>query len=138
MDQSFFMTIGSDIENIPAVSTRLEGAMKSYGFCTDEILDTQLAVEEAITNVIVHGYKKTGGEIHLSCRVTPDLVRIRISDTAPPFNPLSIPEPERAGNIDQRRIGGLGIFLLRHVMDTISYQHENGKNILILEKRRLS
>jgi len=138
MDQPFEMTIGSDIENIPAVSAKLEGAMKAHGFCTDEILDTQLAVEEAITNVIVHGYKKTGGEIHLSCRVIPDLVRIRISDAAPPFNPLSIPEPERAGNIDQRRIGGLGVFLLRQVMDEISYRYENGRNILTLEKRKSS
>jgi serine/threonine-protein kinase RsbW len=138
MDQPFEMTIGSEIENIPAVSARLEGAMKAHGFCTDEILDTQLAVEEVITNTIIHGYKKPGGEIHLSCHVNPDLVRIQVADSAPQFDPLSIPEPELEGDVDERRIGGLGIYLVRQVMDTISYRYENGRNILTLEKRRSS
>ena len=138
MDQPFEMTIGSDIENIPAVSARLEGAMKAHGFCTDEILDTQLAVEEVITNVIVHGYKKPGGDIDISFRITCSSTEIEIADNAPPFNPLSLPEPDISGDISDRKVGGLGVFLVRQVMDDVRYRHENGKNILILEKRRLS
>lgn len=138
MDPSFEMTIGSDIENIPAVSRRLEEAMGMCAFSPEEILDTQLAVEEIITNIIIHGYKKTGCEIHLSCRFTGDGIQITIADSAPRFNPLSIPEPELVGDIDERRIGGLGIYLVRQVMDTPSYRYENGRNILTLEKRRSS
>ena len=136
MDQSFEMTIGSDIEKIPLVSARLEDAMGAYGFSPEEILDTQLAVEEVITNIIIHGYKKTGCEIHLSCRFTGDRIEINVADSAPQFNPLSIPEPELDRDIDERRIGGLGIYLVRQVMDTVSYRYENGRNILTLEKRR--
>jgi anti-sigma regulatory factor (Ser/Thr protein kinase) len=138
MDQSFEMTIGSDIEKIPLVSARLEDAMGSNGFSPEEILDTQLAVEEVITNVIVHGYKKTGCEIHLSFRFTGDHIEIKVADSAPRFNPLSIPEPELDSDIDERRVGGLGIYLVRQVMDTVSYRYENGRNILTLEKRRNS
>jgi serine/threonine-protein kinase RsbW len=138
MDQSFEMTIGSDIGEIPAVSARLEEALGSHGFSPEEILDTQLAVEEVITNIIVHGYKKTGCEIHLSCRFIRNRFVIQIADSAPRFNPLSNPEPELDGDINERRIGGLGIYLLRQVMDEISYRYENGKNILTMEKRRLS
>jgi serine/threonine-protein kinase RsbW len=136
MDLSFEMMIGSEIENIPAVSARLEEAMHAYGFSAEEILDTQLAVEEVITNIIVHGYKKPGGGIRLSCQGSPDLVRIRVADSAPRFDPLSIPEPELEGDVDERRIGGLGIYLVRQVMDTVSYRYEDGQNILTLEKRR--
>ena len=136
MDQSFELTIGSDIEKIPLVSARLEDAMEAYGFSPEEILDTQLAVEEVITNVIVHGYKKTGHEIHLSCRFTGDRIEIKVADSAPQFDPLSIPEPELDGDVDERRIGGLGIYLVRQVIDTVSYRYENGRNILTLEKRR--
>jgi serine/threonine-protein kinase RsbW len=138
MDQSFEMTIGSDIEKIPLVSARLEDIMGANGFSPEEILDTQLAVEEVITNVIVHGYKKTGCEIHLSFRFTGDHIEIAVADSAPRFNPLSIPEPELDADIDERRIGGLGIYLLRQVMDRVSYRYENSRNILTLEKRRVS
>jgi serine/threonine-protein kinase RsbW len=136
MDRSFEMTIGSDISGIPAVSARLEDAMGASGFQPDEILDTQLAVEEVITNIIVHGYRKTGCAIHLSCRFIPDAVSIEVADSAPRFDPLSIPEPEIGGAIDEREIGGLGIFLVRQVMDGISYRYENGRNILTMEKRK--
>ena len=136
MDQSFEMTIGSDIGEIPAVSERLEGAMASHRFGPDEILDTQLAVEEVITNIIVHGYQKAGCTIHLSCRFTRNQIEIQLADSAPPFNPLSVPEPELDGDIDKRGIGGLGIYLVRRVMDEISYRYEDGNNILTLVKRR--
>jgi serine/threonine-protein kinase RsbW len=138
MDQPFEMTIGSDIENIPAVSARLEGAMMAHGFCTDEILDTQLAVEEVITNVIVHGYKKPGGDIDISFRITGSSTEIEVADNAPLFNPLSLPEPDISGDISDRKVGGLGVFLVRQVMDDVRYRHENGRNILTLEKRRSS
>jgi anti-sigma regulatory factor (Ser/Thr protein kinase) len=65
MDQSFEITIGSNNAEIPAVLAFLEAAMDAHGFKIDDILDTQLAVEEVITNTIVHGYKKAGGDYHL-------------------------------------------------------------------------
>ncbi len=138
MDQSFEMKIGSDIREIPAVSRRLEDTMGASGFSSEEILDTQLAVEEVVTNIIVHGYKKAGCPVEISCRFIPGAAMIRIADSAPPFDPLSIPEPDLGGDIDKRRIGGLGIYLLRRIMDGISYRYENGRNILTMEKRRSS
>jgi serine/threonine-protein kinase RsbW len=135
-DQSFEMTIGSDIAEIPAVSERLEKGMGACGFSPEEVLDTQLAVEEVITNIIVHGYRGPEGEIHLSCRFTGDRIGIRITDTAPRFDPLSMPEPDLDSTIDERMIGGLGIYLVRQVMDTIAYRYENGKNVLTMEKKK--
>ena len=135
-DQSFAMTIGSAIAEIPAVSERLEEGMGANGFSPEEIFDTQLAVEEVITNIIVHGYRGPGGEIHLSCRFVRDHIEIRSTDSAPRFDPLSMPEPDLDSPVDERRIGGLGIYLVRQVMDTVSYHYENGKNVLILEKKR--
>jgi serine/threonine-protein kinase RsbW len=136
MEQTFVMTIGSDIAEIPAVSERLEEGMGAHGFSPEEILDTQLAVEEVITNIIVHGYRKPGGEIHLSCRFLRDQIRISITDAAPRFDPLSIPEPDLDSDIEERSVGGLGIYLVRQVMDTIAYRYEHGKNVLTMEKRR--
>jgi serine/threonine-protein kinase RsbW len=114
----------------------LDQAMQAYGFSEEEILDTQLAVEEAITNVIVHGYAKGPGTIVISCHTTRGIAEIQIEDSAPPFNPLSIPEPNISAEIEERQIGGLGVFLIRQVMDEISYRYENGKNILVLVKKK--
>jgi anti-sigma regulatory factor (Ser/Thr protein kinase) len=136
MDHLFEMTIKSVSAEIPSVSASLEEVMHAHGFSTDDILDTQLAVEEAITNIINHGYKNAIGEIIISCRINLYLAEIRIRDNAPRFDPLSLPEPELDGTIQDRKIGGLGVFLIRQVMDEISYQYENGQNTLVLIKRK--
>jgi serine/threonine-protein kinase RsbW len=138
MDQQFGMIIGSDITEIPQVSVWLEEVMRGAGFTEEAILDTQLAVEEAITNVIVHGYKEPGGEVVITCYVSSDCVEVEIADTAPRFDPLSMPEPDLESSIDKRRIGGLGVFLIRQVMNGVSYRYENGKNILVMTKNRTS
>jgi serine/threonine-protein kinase RsbW len=137
MDKTFELVIDSDIEKIPEISALLGEEMQTSGFGSEIILDTQLAVEEAITNVINHGYKKTGGKIEVSSRISPERIEVQIMDTAPRFNPLSVPEPELDSAIEDRNIGGLGIFLIRQVMDEVSYRFEDGKNILSLTKKRI-
>jgi len=136
METEFELVIGSDIAQIPAISDRLEEAMLANGFSSEEILDTQLAVEEAITNVIVHGYGRQGEPIMISCRISTDRAEVQIADSAPRFDPLSVPEPDVGEGIEQRDVGGLGVYLIRQVMDEVSYRYEDGENILILLKKR--
>ncbi|WP_321504437.1 ATP-binding protein [uncultured Methanoregula sp.] len=136
MSSSFVLTIKPDLNEIPAISIALDSVMKNHSFVEEEILDTQLAVEEAITNVIVHGYEGRDGEIVIRCRATKGIVEIEIEDMAIPFDPLTLPEPDLTGSVDDRQIGGLGIFLIRRVMDEIVYRYENNKNILVLVKRK--
>jgi serine/threonine-protein kinase RsbW len=136
MEDSFFRTIASDINEIPEISSCLDTVMRAHGFPEDDILDTQLAVEEAITNIITHGYSDAGGEIVVSCRACDGSVEVRLEDRAKPFDPLALPEPDITGDIGDREVGGLGIFLIRQVMDEIRYRFEEGKNILLLIKRR--
>lgn len=129
------LTIGSEIAEIPRVSDLLEEAMQAHGFSSEETLDTQLAVEEAITNVIVHGYGKAGETVAITCRFEQGFMEIVIADTARPFDPLSLPDPDLDAGMDERRIGGLGVYLIRQVMDTVSYQYKDGRNILTLTKK---
>lgn len=129
-------TISSDIGEIPGVSERLGEAMALQGFGPDEILDTQLAVEEIVTNVALHGYGSAQGEIRIAARFVPGEIEIRVSDTAPAFDPLSVPAPDTGGDIDDRQIGGLGIFLVRQVMDTIAYSRDGNQNVLTMIKRK--
>jgi len=135
MEKTFELVIDSTIEKIPEISALLGEEMQTFGFGSEMILDTQLAVEEVITNVINHGYKKTGGEIIVSSRISPERIEVQIIDAAPRFDPLSVPEPELDSTIEDRNVGGLGIFLIRQVMDEVSYRYEDGKNILVLTKK---
>jgi serine/threonine-protein kinase RsbW len=136
MEISLSCTIDADINAIPRISIAIDEAMRAHAFSDEEILDTQLAVEEAVTNVIVHGYAGTTGQVVITGRTTTELIEVQIEDSSPPFNPLSIPEPDITQDIEDRKIGGLGIFLIRQVMDDISYRYEDGKNILLLVKKK--
>jgi serine/threonine-protein kinase RsbW len=136
-ERSLSLIIKSDINEIPGISSVLESVMRDYDFPDEDILDTQLAVEEVITNIIAHGYGgDTGGEILVSCRAGREIVVIRIEDRAIPFNPLILPEPDLTDDLEDRKIGGLGIFLIRQVMDETEYHFEDGKNILVLIKKK--
>jgi serine/threonine-protein kinase RsbW len=130
------LTLQSDINEIPRLSSALHVLMHDHGFLKEDILDTQLAVEEAVTNIIMHGYKDARGEITVLCRASRGIVEIQLEDRAAPFDPLSLPEPDLTGDIEDRKIGGLGFFLIRQVMDEIIYRHEDGKNILVMIKRK--
>ncbi|MDD1684425.1 MAG: ATP-binding protein [Methanoregula sp.] len=136
MEQPFTMKIGSEITEIPKVSAQLDDAMSRSGFSSEDILDTQLAVEEVISNTINHGYRGPSGNIDISFRITSSSTEIDIADTAPPFDPLSLPEPDLSGDVSDRKIGGLGVFLVRQVMDDVRYRREGKKNILTLVKKK--
>ena len=136
MTSSASLVFPAVLDAIPGVSFELEQYMRSSGFSDEQTLDLQLAVEEVITNTIVHGYAGTPGTIAICCRAGPDEVIIEISDDAPAFDPLQAPEPDTSADLDDRKIGGLGIFLIRKVTDSATYRYEKAKNILTLTKKR--
>jgi serine/threonine-protein kinase RsbW len=135
-DTQVSLTIPADINEIPKVSSELEALMKNHGFPDEDILDTQLAVEEAVTNIVMHGYGNTGGDVAILFRASLGIVEIQLEDRAIPFNPLTLPEPDLTSDVDDRKIGGLGIFLIRKVMNDIQYRFEDNKNILVMVKRK--
>jgi anti-sigma regulatory factor (Ser/Thr protein kinase) len=110
--------------------------MRDAGFSDQQILDMQLAIEEAITNSITHGYHGSPGTITVHGEAGPDLLTVEITDYAPAFDPLTMPNPDVTSSLEERRTGGLGIYLIRRVTDTVAYRYEQGKNILTLTKRK--
>jgi serine/threonine-protein kinase RsbW len=135
-DTQVSLTLPADINEIPRVSSELEALMRTHGFQDEDILDTQLAVEEGVTNIILHGYGNAGGEVLVLFRASRGIVEIQLEDRGIPFNPLTLPEPDLESDVEDRKIGGLGIFLIRQVMNDIQYRLEDGKNILVMVKRK--
>jgi len=95
-----------------------------------------LALEEIVTNVIEHGYEDNGEHsIIIRCSVQDGQVMAEVEDDGQPFNPLQSPDPDISKPLEDRPIGGLGIYLVRNVMDAFDYTYQEGKNQIRLKKR---
>ena len=100
-----------------------------------EQLDINLAVEEVATNCVLYSYPEGAkGTVEITARKTPERYIFIIKDTGKPFDPTAAPEADLKRNSQERRKGGLGIFLVRKVMDTINYEYSGRDNILTLTK----
>jgi serine/threonine-protein kinase RsbW len=103
---------------------------------SDMILyDVQLAVDEACTNIITHGYKDLDpGSIILDLDLEPDKLTVVVTDFGHSFEPSSAPIPDINAPLEEREPGGLGLFLIQHVMDGMDYQVTEDGNKMILTK----
>ena len=98
----------------------------------------QIAVDEACTNIIEHGYEgEDKGRIEVICDARPGVLKIELLDQAPPFDLDKVPEPELGAPLEDMKIGGLGIYFMKKMMDDVSFTRENGTNRLGLLKRRV-
>jgi serine/threonine-protein kinase RsbW len=98
-------------------------------------LDVGLALEEIVTNVITHGPARDPTQlITVRLSVGSGVVIAEIEDEGQPFDPLQAPQPNLGGPLDARPVGGLGIHLVRTLMDEVVYSRRDGRNIVLLKK----
>lgn len=100
----------------------------------------ELSIEEAVENVVQYAYE--GGIGWLETGTSLDdkslVLTIELRDAGVPFNPLEKDDPDITLSADERPVGGLGIFLCKSMMDSISYRYEDGNNVLVMKKRVVS
>jgi len=97
------------------------------------VLKIELVLEEILTNIIKYAYPAGEGDVEVTCTLlNKNKLCFIIQDWGNPFNPLTANTPDLSTDLFARRIGGLGIFLVRKMVDELDYQHEEGKNILKL------
>ena len=109
------------------------------GFSDKDIYNIQLATDEAASNIIEHAYEGVSeGLMELSCSMVDDIIKIVLTDHGEPFDPGLIPMPDLKADLSERKIGGLGIFLMRKLMDTVHYEShpEKNSNTLTMIKRK--
>jgi anti-sigma regulatory factor (Ser/Thr protein kinase) len=96
----------------------------------------RLAVEEAVVNVIYYAYPEgTQGDIEIRMTSDGDTIRFQIIDSGVAFDPTAKERADTTLSAEDRRIGGLGILLVREMMDAINYERQDGKNVLTLIKK---
>jgi serine/threonine-protein kinase RsbW len=98
--------------------------------------DLNLALEEILINIISYAYTDNREhEIKVRLSARPGEVKAEVEDDGQPFNPLEAPEPDMNRPLEERTIGGLGIFLVRKLMDGVEYQRQADRNLLTITKK---
>jgi anti-sigma regulatory factor (Ser/Thr protein kinase) len=96
----------------------------------------QLSIEEVVDNVVHYAYEGGIGWLEVSTHLDSNslILTVELRDAGVPFNPLEQSEPDITLSAENREVGGLGIFLCKKLMDSISYRYENGNNVLTMTK----
>ena len=135
--------ITNEMSEVTKLKQFMEGAAREFGIPDDIQLSLNLAVEEAVVNVINYAYPKgTEGdiEINITNSPIPDLsessteVIFTIIDEGVPFDPTTHDEADTTSELEERQIGGLGIHLIRNIMDRVEYQRDGNSNKLTMTK----
>ena len=99
-------------------------------------MSLNLALEEAVSNVIMYAYPQgSDGLVDIEAVITEDRLKFIISDSGQPFDPTAAPEADITLDVEDRPIGGLGIFLVRNIMDEVHYERADGKNLFTMIKK---
>jgi len=125
------LKIKTDISEIDAICTKLEKFCKDNNISDDKSYDIVIITDEMATNVINYAYPD-GKEHWFVIEITKDnnIVHICLEDDGIPFDPLQKVDPNLNESLEERPIGGLGIYLVRQLSNTVTYRRENGKNRL--------
>ena len=136
-DSMVSKTLPAKVEMLSEVISFVEETLESYECALKTQLAICVAIEEVFVNVANYAYKDGVGDVTISIdfEKTSRTVTFHVSDKGVPFNPLNKPDPDTTLSIEERKIGGLGIYITKKTMDVVSYIYENGKNILTMIKK---
>lgn len=136
----FSLTIKNDVSELAALEPFVEEICEAFGLDMTLAFSLQLALDEALTNVVSYAYSEaTGMPVTVNADVKEEggqrRLVIDIIDHGMPFNPIEeAPEVDTTVGAEQRQIGGLGIFLIRKTMDELRYRRDEGTNVFTLIK----
>jgi serine/threonine-protein kinase RsbW len=121
------------IENMELLVQFISDIARKFGFPGKRVKEIELATEEALVNIINYAYPDHSGDIKVTCTQDPSkALIIKIEDTGIAFDIMSLKDPDISASISDREVGGLGVFLIRKLMDKVQYHRKNKKNILKL------
>jgi len=132
------LALTPDIAEIPRLLDWVETCCGDAAVASDTVFKLALALEEAVANVIHHAFAETPEPHRIEVELAIDANRVsaRVIDNGRPFDPSAAPEPEASIPLEHRDPGGLGIHLIRRMMDRVDYRRVGGENRLRLEKMR--
>lgn len=131
------LSVPARIDNIPSIVSFVAQAAEAAGFGETDVFHCQMAADEACTNIVEHAYTgQEDGPIDVVCEVTPGDLTIWITDSGQRFDPTAVPEPDLANQpVDELEPGGIGLHLMRKMVDEVEFTFEEGQNRLRMRKQ---
>ena len=130
------LVIKNDIAEICKLAIFIEELSEELALTPELTFNLNLALEEAVSNVILYAYgEEKQKEITLLANMSDNNLTFVLTDYGKEFDPTKVPDADVTLSAEEREIGGLGIFLIRQIMDTVEYQRMDGKNVLIMGKQ---
>ena len=137
MSAKLSLKVKSDRECLDGITSAVEAFSDDEDWSTDLLFRINLVIEELVLNIIDYGYDDNDHEIELNFNSDANSVTVDITDEGRAFDPLNdAPEPDVNSPLEDRHVGGLGVYLARTMMDELTYRRENSRNHLTLVKRR--
>ncbi len=129
------LVLHNSVDQISQLTDFLQEIADEKGLDASTAMNINLALEEAVTNVIMYAYPEgTDGLVDLEAILRDDSLVFILKDNGTPFDPTAAPEADVTLSAEERKIGGLGIFLVRKIMDTVHYVRSDGQNVLSMTK----
>jgi serine/threonine-protein kinase RsbW len=131
------LLVKSRTENLTAVREFISSTVEEVKIPPDIAGDIVLAVDEACTNIIKHAYKfLPDGDIAIKLKYSEKIIKVEITDHGSPFSPDTVPTPDLKKYFEEKRVGGLGMYLMKSLMDEVHYKSVPGKyNQVVLTKK---
>ena len=134
-NMTYSRTFPAELAQLDEFLAYTEEIMESSECTMKTITQVALALEEAFVNVANYAYGDKHGTLDYSISVLEGKLCFTLSDSGIPFDPLAKKDPDVSLSIEERQIGGLGIFMVKKLMDDVQYEYRDGKNILTLYKK---
>ncbi len=135
-DMSTTIILKNEISEVQQLKAVMREYGKSHYIDQEVIQDVNLVFEEAVSNIIFYGYEDAEAhQVEVRIAISEGLLCVEIQDDAMPYNPLETPEPDLEIPFEDREIGGMGVHLMRSLMDELAYKREGEHNVLLMKKR---
>ena len=127
--------IPAKTELLDEVLEFVNAAMREAMIDKKHEININIAVEEVFVNIAHYAYSSDDGDVTISVNASKNNLVIEFRDSGQPYDPLSRDDPDTTLSAEDREIGGLGIFMVKKLMDNVSYRYENGNNVLTISKQ---
>ncbi len=135
MTNAFRMTIGADPGDVARVGAGFAEFADAHAVPASIRRSMNVALDELLSNTIAYGFAgREGGEVIIEVELHADRLSVTLTDDGKPFNPFGLAAPDTASPMEERRPGGLGIHLVRRMMDEVSYHRRADRNVVTLAK----
>ena len=131
------LTIEARLENLDLVNDFVQHSISNCDCSKKSIMQLGVIVEEIFVNIVSYAYPEKNGQATIQTEIQKDPLAIALTfiDRGVKYNPLQNEDPDLQLSVEERGIGGLGIYLVKNMVEEISYKYEDGKNILSLKKK---